>query len=443
MNVLDTLFLFDRLSLVMICLVGFVGLSIALYSARYLKGDRRQSLFYVQLGALILTVFAMVSADHIVCLWLLWGLSNMLLTRLMCHKPEWPAAQRAAALARKNFLLGFVCLGLALGILIYATGETSIAMILRHLPSQEWSLAAGLLIVISAMTQSAQWPFHRWLTSSLNSPTPVSAIMHAGLVNGGGFIVARFSHVFIHSPQILSLIFVLGVITALLGTLWKLMQSDVKRLMACSTMGQMGFMMAQCGLGLVPAAIAHLCWHGLFKAYLFLGSVSVAQEERFDVDASPKLSLLLLAIVFGAGGACVFALSSGKEIGVLNTNLFLALIAMIAGTQFALPILRIESSIRWPFCVLATTTIGAVYGYSIRLMEWLLEPLGISSPQPLNILHILALVAFAGAWMIMLFRQCVIDAVGHDKFLKTYVRMLNASQPHPDTVTTHRNHYHF
>jgi len=132
------------------------------------------------------------------------------------------------------------------------------------------------------MTQSAIWPFHTWLISSLNSPTPVSAIMHAGLINGGGFLLTRFAGLFVQSTGMLQVIFFLGLLTALIGTLWKLMQHDIKRMLACSTMGQMGFMIAQCGLGLFPAAIAHLCWHGLFKAYLFLSSGSAAHEKEWN-----------------------------------------------------------------------------------------------------------------------------------------------------------------
>ena len=108
--------------------------------------------------------------------------------------------------------------------------------------------------------------------------------MHAGLINGGGFLLARFAPMLAIQPPILNLIFIAGITTALLGTLWKLMQSDVKRMLACSTMGQMGFMIAQCGLGLFPAAVAHLSWHGLFKAYLFLSTGSAAKEKRLDLD---------------------------------------------------------------------------------------------------------------------------------------------------------------
>jgi NAD(P)H-quinone oxidoreductase subunit 5 len=290
------------------------------------------------------------------------------------------------------------------------------------------------------MTQSAIWPFHRWLTSSLNSPTPVSAIMHAGLINGGGFLLARFSPMISAQSTVLNIIFITGIITALLGTLWKLMQSDVKRMLAFSTMGQMGFMVAQCGLGLFPAAVAHLCWHGLFKAYLFLASGSAAQVKRLDLGGPPSPWHFLLAILSGLICAIMFALISDKDIAPNDTSFFLIVLAMMAGTQFALPIIR--QSTLW-IAFLATTIIGALYGLSVYLIEQALSDTSLMYPQPLNGLHIIALVAFIVAWIGMLFMRQRHSVAFSDRALKAYVYLLNASQPDPKTITTHRNDYQY
>lgn len=433
----------DNLSLVMMGLVSFVGLCVASFSSRYLKGDRKQSPFYGNLGAMVLSVFIMVSADHLLLMLGSWAASNIFLVRLMLHKKEWKAARQASLLAFKNFGLGFAFLSAAFLILYSVTHETSIQLINNTSIGTPWLIASCLLILLAAMTQSALWPFHRWLTSSLNSPTPVSAIMHAGLVNGGGFLLARFAPMIAEQPVILSIIFIIGIVTALLGTLWKLMQSDVKRMLACSTMGQMGFMVAQCGLGLFPAAVAHLCWHGLFKAYLFLASGSAAQEKRLDLDYPPSLKHFLLAIVCSLGGSYLFTFTSDKNLFAGDTTLFLIILAMIAGTQFALPIVRAKSAIKLPLALATNAAMGALYGLSVHLIESALAPLGMSHPQPLSALHVVALIALIVGWLGILFAHKSRKETLPDWVLKTYVSALNASQPHPKTVTAHRNHYQF
>lgn len=203
-------------------------------------------------------------------------------------------------------------------------------------------------------------------------------------------------------------------------------------------------MIAQCGLGLFPAAVAHLCWHGLFKAYLFLASGSAAQEKRLDLDYPPQMPHLLRALICGAGGAYLFALVTEKEIFNGDTNLFLILLVMIAGTQFALPLARKAPLIQTPFILGLTMAAGAIHGMSVHFVEAALAPLEISRPQPLNILHMIALAALSGAWLAMIFGRWTASINPcPDWLLKHYVRMLNASQPHPETITTQRNHYQF
>ncbi|OIQ67859.1 NADH-quinone oxidoreductase subunit L [mine drainage metagenome] len=392
---------------------------------------------------LVVSVFVMVCADNILLLIASWTISNILLARLMLHKHQWKAARQSSVLALKNFTIGFVFLGAALIILYCLTGETSIQAILIRPIAFKWGVLCSVLILLAAMSQSAIWPFHRWLTSSLNSPTPVSAIMHAGLVNGGGFLLARFAPMLAAEPIILNVIFITGIATALLGTLWKLMQSDVKRMLACSTMGQMGFMIAQCGLGLFPAAVAHLCWHGLFKAYLFLASGSAAKEKRLDLDYPPSLKDFLKALFCGLLAAYMFSITSGKHIMVADTTLFLIFLSMIAGAQFALAIIRGHGKAKLLKAIAATLFMGAFYGLNVKIIELILAPLHISVPQPLNVFHFIAATLLLVAWMVMLFMRTNLKHPYPKWLLYGYVKMLNASQPHPKTVTANRNEYQF
>lgn len=435
-------FSLDALGLLMMALVVFIGVCVGSFASRYLKGDAQYRSFFVRLCLLVVSVSVMVSADHLAVLFAAWCFSNSVLVRLMIHKAGWKAAKASGMLAATHYLFGAACVGGALLMFYAATGHVSLHALLSQPIESPLILPALGLLLIGAMTQSAIWPFHRWLTSSLNSPTPVSAIMHAGLVNGGGFLLVRFAPLYLEFPVLLTAIFVIGMVTALLGTCWKLMQSDVKRMLACSTMGQMGFMVAQCGLGLFPAAVAHLIWHGMFKAYLFLASGAAAQEKRLDLGYPPSLRVFLCALLCGVLGSLGFGFASEKSWLAGDTTLVLMVVAFISGTQFALAMLRCQPLRGLPLALMGTMLMGLAYGGSVRLIAWAMEPMQLMQPQVLNGAHAVGMMAMLLAWAAILFLR-------HDRIQNTYaawmqrfyVVALNASQPHPATITAHRNHY--
>ncbi len=434
----------DALSLIMSGLIGFIGLCVAAYATRYLKGDNYYKRFFLTLGLMISSLMILVSADHLALFMGAWAAANLLLVRLMVHKDGWRAAKESGKLALKHFALGFAAMAGGFALLYAQTGETSLQAIVNSTYDPAILMIALASITVGAMVQCGLWPFHGWLISSLNSPTPTSAIMHAGLVNGGGFLIARFSPLYAQLPDLLTILFIAGMITALVGTLWKLMQNDIKRMLACSTMGQMGFMIVQSGLGLFPAAIAHLCWHGMFKAYLFLSSGSAAQEKRLDLGYPPSIKVFTLSLICGAVGTVAFIWASGKSIMAGDTTLFLIGMAFIAGVQIALPMLKTATFKALPLAGIATIVAGGLYGLSIQAFENLLLPMNIMQPQELNAVHIAGFAALFAAWLGILFGR----NKDHDKKIpswmqKVYVSMLNASQPHPKTITAHRNHYSY
>lgn len=442
MLLLTDVFHLDRLALVMIGLVGFLALCVAVFAERYLQGDAAGRRFRYLLGGLVASVMVMVSADHLLVLLVSWALGNLFLVLLMVHKPLWRAARAAGALAAQNFLIGLSMVAAAFALLFQATGETSIQAILAGSIDPAYAIAAAALLLVGAMTQSAIWPFHRWLTSSLNSPTPVSAIMHAGLVNAGGFLLARFAPLYFELPGMLTIALIAGMVSALLGTLWKLMQQDIKRMLACSTMAQMGFMMVQCGLGLFPAAVAHLCWHGMYKAFLFLNSGGAARDRRLDREGPPDVLALLASLACGAAGSYGFAAASGKPWLPTDTTLVLVGVAFVAGAQFALAVLRRRPLARLPLALALTGAMGLVYGGSVRLVEAILAPDGLAQPLPLNAVHLTAIFVLLLAWLAMtILRREPGDEGTSDRGLALYVKALNASQPHTSTVTAQRNHY--
>lgn len=294
------------------------------------------------------------------------------------------------------------------------------------------------------MSQSAQWPLHRWLLSSLNSPTPVSALMHAGLVNGGGFLLVRFAPLYLHYPESLLGIFIIGFITTILGTFWKLIQSDVKRMLVCSTVAQMGFMFMQCGLGLFSAAVTHLCWHGLFKAYLFLSVSSVVHENRHLIKGRRSTaSSFLLSILCGCAGAYRFILISNTPASSLNTQLFLIGFALLTGTQLAHVILEKNNKL---FNLITAALIvfagGCLYGWSIRLIELILLPMGINIPQPLNSLHVISFACIFLIWIVANSEDTA-DMKITDFWRRLYVSALNSSQSHKKTITANRKDYQY
>jgi NADH:ubiquinone oxidoreductase subunit 5 (subunit L)/multisubunit Na+/H+ antiporter MnhA subunit len=150
------------------------------------------------------------------------------------------------------------------------------------------STAITLLIFIGAMSKSAQIPLHMWLPDSLYAPTPVHALLHAGIINAGGFLLARLAPLYDLSPATLHVVFAIGLLTALLGSSMMLIQNDIKKTLGYSTIGQMGFMIMECGLGAFALAIFHLIAHGIFKATIFLSCGNVIHAARQEPRRPPK-----------------------------------------------------------------------------------------------------------------------------------------------------------
>lgn len=436
------LFRQDSLSWVMAGLILFVIINVIAYSNRYMSGDRNQRRHRGYVLLLAASVMAMVFADHLLLLLATWTASNLLLVKLMVHKGNWIAARNAGLLALKTFCLGFMVLGTGFWLLAESTGTASINDIVQANDAQTSMQFAGLLLIaIAAMTQSASWPFHRWLISSLNSPTPVSAVMHAGIVNGGGFLLVRFAPLYATQTLLLQGLFVAGLITAIVGTFWKLLQTDIKRMLACSTMGQMGFMLMQCGMGLFAPAISHLCWHGLFKAYLFLSAGSVVHEKRNALTIGLSPVRLLIACLVGVSGALAFAISSGTSLSFGDTGCLMISLAFMATSQLAIGLLdKPLTFLRLFIASMIGLGAGGLYGLSIRLVETALGSLHATQPQPMDAVY------FAGIAVIFLMWIAMVLNLPHrlrprSSWKRLYMAALNASQPHPETVTATRTAY--
>lgn len=442
MNAITQLFYIDALTVVMATLIVFIATSTLAFSSRFLQSDSGQTHFYKHFFPLVVGILLVTAADNMILFVLSWCLANYSLTQLMLPNKDWEAAKQSSLLALKNFGIGATFIICALFISYTVTNDASIqALLSTDIPTMP-HLFICTFIVLAAMTQCALWPFHTWLISSLNSPTPASAIMHAGLINGGGFLLARFSPLLISETSILSFIFVIGIFSALYGAAIKMVQSNVKRMLACSTMSQMGFMIAQCGLGLFPTAIAHLFWHGIFKAYLFLSAGSASQEIRNPEDTTPRWNQFVMSMIAGAIGVITFALIS-SEVGVtLDSSLFILIVVFITCTQFSLSINTSSLKVNFLSSTILTFAIGASYGFSVEIITRALASTPLWHPQPFNIIYILGLFALVVTWLSKVF--LLPHQLRHSKwFHKLYVSILNLGEPHETTITAHRNQYKY
>lgn len=424
----------------LVVVTGFISTIVQIYSLRHLDGHRfKRRLFRYYMG-LTLALAGFMASSHLLLAVLSLGLSNLLLSRLIAHNKDWGASRASGLTAWRHLGTSSLLLLLAVALAWWQEGQ-----VYQYELSSTWSapLAQQLtlsLVIVAALLQSALFPFHRWLLASANAPTPVSAFMHAGLINGGALILYKFSPLL--GAWSWPLLFMLGAVTAVLGTLWMLVQSDVKRTLTCSTMGQMGFMIMQCGMGLFPAAIAHIIWHGFFKASLFLSAgttVKAASNYSLKLEGPFVLPTFVFGLITGSAGAYIFWLFT-SSIGSLNsTYLLLLVFCGITCAHAAMSVLQTSVGIQRALLAAAISLFGAsVYGLSVWSVE---AQLPLMTAQPLQALHWAVLAFFSLGWVAMLFRAHWPQALAEPLNTWLYVRALRSSQPPATTLTLWRNTY--
>lgn len=317
----------DALSVIMMMLVSFVGWIVLRFSATYLDGEQNHGAFTGWMLLTLASVLLLVQSGTLVQLILAWIGTSLFLHKLLLFYPGRVEAQRAA---KKKWIVsraGDVALLLAALILMLGYGTGDIAAILEaakgaeHPAGLAW--AAGLL-ALAALLKSAQFPTHGWLTEVMETPTPVSALLHAGVINAGGFLLIRFADVMLLAPGVLAVLVIIGGFTALFGGLVMLTQSAVKTSLAWSTVAQMGFMMLQCGLALFPLALLHIVAHSLYKAHAFLASGGtvdlVASIRRPGPVAVPSPSNVTKAFAIALGIYAVTATFFAFGIGIADKS---------------------------------------------------------------------------------------------------------------------------
>ena len=283
-------FVVDNLSAALLIVVTTIGMLVHVYSIGYMRHDPGYWRFFAYLNLFMVSMLLIVLADSWLVLFVAWelvGLSSYLLIGF------WHRKRTAAEASKKAFLTNRVGdVGFALGIMAIwlNTGTLNIRESMEHLladPSQlavpVWIIA--LLLFAGAVGKSAQFPLHVWLPDAMEGPTPVSALIHAAtMVNAGVYLVARANPIFASAPDVMVVVAGIGIFTAILAASIAMTQNDIKRVLAYSTLSQLGYMFAALGVGAFTAAIFHLMTHGFFKGLLFLGSGSVIHAVHEEQD---------------------------------------------------------------------------------------------------------------------------------------------------------------
>lgn len=293
-------FLVDNLTAMMLVVVTFVSLMVHIYSIGYMKGDPGYNRFFSYISLFTFSMLMLVMSNNLMQLFFGWeavGLVSYLLIGFWFKRPTATYANMKAFIVNRvgdfGFIVGIASLVFLTGHLHYSDIFTSInqgGFVSKtwHFLGTEWSVItfAAIFLFIGAMGKSAQVPLHVWLPDSMEGPTPISALIHAAtMVTAGIFMVSRLSPIFELSDAVLSFIMIIGAITALFMGILGIFQNDIKRVVAYSTLSQLGYMTVALGASAYSAAVFHLMTHAFFKALLFLaaGSVIIGMHHEQDM----------------------------------------------------------------------------------------------------------------------------------------------------------------
>ncbi len=324
----------DNVTVIMLFVVNLISMLVHIFSIEYMRGDKRYNRYFAYLGLFTFSMLGIVVTHNLLMMYIYWELVGLSSYLLIGH---WFEKKSAADAAKKAFIVNRIGdIGMFIGILILFTQyktftfDTIFYQISQgNIPfnSEAWLTAAGILIFMGAVGKSAQFPLHVWLPDAMEGPTPVSALIHAAtMVAAGVYLVTR---VFVMlTADAMLVIAVVGAITSLVAATIALTQNDIKKVLAYSTVSQLGYMIMSLGVGAYVFAFFHLVTHAFFKACMFLGSGSVIHAMHHEQDIRnmgglrKKLPLTYLT----------FLISTVAISGIPLTSGFLSKDGILAGT---------------------------------------------------------------------------------------------------------------
>jgi NADH-quinone oxidoreductase subunit L len=307
--VVEVGFVIDALTACLLIVVTTIGLLVHVYSIGYMSHDPGYWRFFAYLNLFMFSMLLLVLASNFLVVFLAWELVGLCSYLLIGF---WYRKRSAALAAKKAFIVNRVGdVGFALGIMLIfvSLGTLDIREVIEHIGELDPTtiMIIALLIFAGAMGKSAQFPLHVWLPDAMEGPTPVSALIHAAtMVNAGVYLVARTNPIFAYASDALVVVAAIGIFTAILAASIAMTQTDIKRVLAYSTLSQLGYMFAAFGVGAWTAAIFHLMTHGFFKGLLFLGSGSVIHAVHEEQDMrkmgglSDKIPITYVTMLIGS-----------------------------------------------------------------------------------------------------------------------------------------------
>ncbi|WMF04500.1 putative inorganic carbon transporter subunit DabA [Micromonospora robiginosa] len=393
----------DRFTALFVLLVCGLAAVVAGYARRYLDGEPGARALQARVAAATVATLVMATAPSLVQLAVGWIAAGHLLVGLIGHYRDQPRVRVAARRTRRLFLVGDVALVGGLALLVTPSGDADLAAVRATVGDRPgWLLAvAGALLLVAAGVRSAQVPAHRWLPSTLDAPTPVSAFLHAGMVNVAGFLMITLAPVVTAAPAMMPAMALVGLVAAVSGLLFAAVRTDVKGTLARSTIAQMGFMLAQCGLGAFGLAAVHLVGHAVYKAYAFLSAGGSLQAQTRDAAAPrpvgppPARSRALAATAVVAAVLATELLLGATASGALGA--VLAAAAALAAVRSALADRALPTRAALTL-TLAVAALASAYLVAGRVATgWLALPTG-TSPLAVGVAAgVLVAVAVAGA----------------------------------------------
>ncbi|WP_423219863.1 NADH dehydrogenase subunit 5 [Alicyclobacillus tolerans] len=417
--------------------VLMIGSVVQRFSVRQMLGDRNYRKYFTYLTLITSSAALAWLSNDILLLLLFWGITLLGLTWLIRLNQEWVAAKNAALHTSRLFACSWFLFLLALSWLTFLTGEWQISLQLSsnhliHLIAWQKNMLA-LLLVLAVIIPAAQVPFQRWLLDSVVAPTPISAVMHAGVVNAGAIILTRFSPVFMGEWSSILLIAVSSV-SVLMGTGTMLVHVDYKRQLVGSTIAQMGFMFIQCALGAYLAAIIHAVLHGLFKSALFLQAGSAVHHKDEAEEQISNQNVWRWRVIGGIIGVLAglgfwfFVHHRGYD---WMSALLLGWSVAFAWSQIPKPgSPRITRILGLTFLFITLSVFALVFAVFFALLHGVV-PQGIQPPSMVNfmILLVLLLSSGVGAWL-----------ARHPQsrfYVMIYLWLVQWSEPHRDSVESH------
>jgi NADH-quinone oxidoreductase subunit L len=400
--------LLNNLSALMLMVVTGISLLVHLYSVGYMAGDAGSRRYFAMLGLFTFSMLGIVVSDNLLLIFVFWELVGFSSFMLIGH---WQQKPEAAAAAKKAFILNRVGdAGFLIGLMIIWTNTNTFSIAsLEGFAAAPWYLVASLCLFAGVVGKSAQFPLLSWLPDAMEGPTPVSALIHAAtMVAAGVFLLARMH--FLFPAESLMVVACVGILTSLMGALAALVQTDIKKILAYSTISQLGFMVTATGVGAPEAAMLHLFTHAFFKACLFLCAGSIIhvlhhaqhhQHVHFDVQdirnmggLRKKLPFTFIAMMVSGGALAGLPLSAG----FLSKEAIFSAINSWRGGSF---------NIKWIIFALAFVITGLTVLYTFRLIakvflgeETATRHLSLTEPPTIMRLPV-AVLAFGSLWFVV------------------------------------------